>query len=112
MTLPDTTLFFVSGNTNTGVPVINGGERWRIYNASDAPTDGYTVTGETGLSYQRRRATSAGSMASWDVGSEYLATPGTTELGPDDHGVFVSEWSDATGTGNWAYEFVEIYVNP
>jgi len=112
VTLPASTLFLVSGNTNTGVPVINGGERWRIYDPADQPADGFTVTGDAGKSYQRTHSGSAGSMSNWTVGSDSNATPGTTDLGPNDHGVFVSEWSDAYGTGNWVYEFVEIYVNP
>jgi hypothetical protein len=112
VTLPQTTLFFMSGNANTGVPVINGGERWRIYNAVDAPADGFTVPGETGKSYQRRQATGPDTMGAWAVGPESAATPGTSDLGPSDRGVFISEWSDASGTGNWVYEFVEIYVNP
>jgi hypothetical protein len=112
VTLGPNVEFLVSGDINEGVPVINGSERYRIYGPNGVVADGLTVRGNTGQSYRRIHPGAPGSMASWEVASEDQADPGVTDLSPSDHGIFISEWSDASGGGNWGFEFVEIYVNP
>jgi hypothetical protein len=97
---------------NTGVPVVNGGEAWTLSDAGGTVRDGVTLAGTTGKSYQRRHAGAASSVTHWEVVVDSDATPGRTLLGAEDRGVFISEWSDASGTGRYPYEFIEIYVNP
>lgn len=112
VTLPSNAFFLVSGDVNAGVPVINGSERLKLYGPTGSVVDGLTVRGETAKAYRRVQPTAANLMTSWNVVAERLATPGTPDLAVTDRGIFISEWADATGTGNFAFEYVELYVNP
>jgi len=111
VTLPSNVTFLNANNPSSGVPIINGGEKFAIYHGSTRK-DGPSIEGSTGKSFHRVNAANPGSMASWNVLPESGATPGTTELPSGTQGVLVSEWSDSSGTGGYLYEFIEIYVNP
>jgi hypothetical protein len=60
------------------------------------PSKGYAIVG--------RNATKA-----WTKVAASSATPGTGGLTGCGKGVFINEFSDAIGTGNYVYEFVEIF---
>ena len=53
---------------------------------------------------RRRAAPRAGAAPRPRTGN-----PGTGAPAPCNKGVFISEFSDALGTGNYIYEFVELY---
>lgn len=112
ITLGANVVFLKSGNPNSGIPVINNNEQWSIFNRSNQREDGPTLVGGTAKSYKRIRVGNPSSEASWEITPESAATPGVTDLAPTDRGVLVSEWSDASGGGDYIYEFIEIYVNP
>ena len=50
-----------------------------------------------------------GAGASWNIGATSLATPGSGAGAGCAGGVKINEFSDATGTGNFVYEFVELH---
>jgi hypothetical protein len=112
VTLGTNVVFAVSDDANRGVPVINGNERQRVRSAAGQVLDGFTVRGAAGKAYQRRSTGPADTDASWTVGDEEDATPGVTQLRASDRGIFISEWSDASGTGNFIHEYVELFINP
>jgi hypothetical protein len=39
------------------------------------------------------------------------ATPGFGAVGDGTAGLIINEYSDASGTGNWRYEFIELYLD-
>jgi hypothetical protein len=108
-TLGPNVKYLKSGNANGGVPVVNGDEKWSIYNAGNTRQDGITFQGDQDKSYKRNRAGNESSADAWDVTPTSGATPGTTEIPAGTTGVLVSEWSDAD---DYKFEFIEVYVNP
>jgi hypothetical protein len=50
-----------------------------------------------------------GSSTSWNIGATTLATPGSGAGAGCAGGVKINEFSDAAGTGNYVYEFVEVH---
>jgi hypothetical protein len=63
-----------------------------------------------GSSVQRKDPCLAPSTAaSWNVVSASSATPGTGAGAGCAKGVVINEFSDALGTGNFIYEFVELH---
>ncbi|MBN2382359.1 lamin tail domain-containing protein [bacterium] len=96
--------------TNGCLPLINGGESYELYDASETLVDGPTIAGSESYSYQRIAADlPAGQSGSWLAQSASLASPGSGMPIPTGIGVVLSEWSDALGSGNYIYEFVELY---
>ena len=98
-------------------PNINGSETFALRDASgtlvDGPTIGMSSSGSQTL--QRGAGLPAGDAASWTVRTSTPvsnATPGEGQtvaaLPP---GVYVSEFSDADGSGNYVYEFVEVFFD-
>ncbi len=115
----------VSGTPSSGgeFPTINGkqgkdatGETYRIANLSGGTVDGGTIpmANSGGQNLQRKSAdAAAGVGASWAIATPGpSATPGSgmTVTG-NRAGLVVSEFSDATGSGNYVYEFVELYLD-
>jgi len=45
----------------------------------------------------------------WNIGASASGTPGSGAITTCGKGVFISEFSDALGTGNYIYEFVELF---
>jgi len=111
ITLASNVVFINSGNS---FPILNGDEFYELRDASDVRIDGPTISMDTnaGESVQRSNTTGdAGDPTNWDVFSDSLATPGNISSPTGLGGLVISEFSDASGTGNWKYEFVELYYD-
>ena len=95
-------------------PSINGQETFELRNAAGTVVDGPTIQLATGTNYQRQPGTDASQASSWSTGTatSAVATPGSGQP-PEGEGVgvYISEFSDAQGSGNWIYEFVEIHFD-
>jgi len=110
--LGDDVLYITNADSNR-VPIVNGGEKWALTNPSGSVVvDGVTITGSAAKSYQRIEAASASYQSSWSTVADTNATPGSTDLPTRGVGLVISEWSDASGIGNYIYEFIEIYYAP
>ncbi len=83
--------------------------------------DTYTSFGNDGdhfnssINYQTNNAVSAALADALYNASDHLPVYAgfsfTEQSGSDPSGMYISEYSDASGTGNYIYEFVEIYNN-
>ncbi len=107
VTLAANVVYINSANT---MPQINGSETYTLKNGATT-VDGPTVAMDTSAGYDFERATcgAAGTLSSWMHRVAGSATPGSAGLGTCSRGVFLNEFSDAVGTGNYIYEFVELY---
>jgi hypothetical protein len=95
-------------------PVIGGSERYRLRDAGGTLVDGPTVAMATsgGQSIQRKDpCQAAGQAASWKFVSTGAATPGSGAGPGCAKGVVINEFSDASGTGNFKFEFVELHFD-
>jgi beta-lactamase superfamily II metal-dependent hydrolase len=105
-----TNVVYVNGGD--GMPVINGDEHYTLYNAGGTRIDGRTaaMSASAGRSYQRKDpCNSASKLSSWNVVADSSATPGSGAAAGCGDGVVINELSDATGTGNFVYEFIELH---
>ncbi|MFT5432134.1 MAG: hypothetical protein ACI9OJ_002832, partial [Myxococcota bacterium] len=96
---------------NSGLPSVNGDETFAIEDGGGAVIDGPTISVSSGNNYQLNTPTGApGAAGSWTTASATAGngTPGVATVAPD--GIRITEFSDASGTGNFIYEFVEISV--
>jgi len=94
------------------MPVINGSETYDLFNAAGTKVDGTTIAmaSAAGNSVQRKDpCLSAAASASWTVVASSSATPGAGAGAGCAKGVVINEFSDALGTGNFIYEFVELH---
>ena len=106
-TLPANAVYLNSGG---GMPVINGDENYTLYTAAGAVADGPTINLTAGKSVQRTDPCSnASSATSWNVVSDVSGTPGSGAGAGCGGGVKINEFSDASGTGNYIYEFIELH---
>ena len=98
-------------NTADTMPQINGSETYTLKNAAGTTIEGTTVGMDTnaGFDFQRATCGAIGTMSSWTHVAAGSATPGTGGLNGCNRGAFINEFSDAIGTGNYVYEFIEIY---
>ncbi|MBN1268543.1 MAG: lamin tail domain-containing protein [Kiritimatiellae bacterium] len=110
VSLGDNVVFLNSGGV---CPQINGAEMYTLLDDEDALVDGPSGQPLTvGNTVQRTNTTADATLSSsWIMVSESLATPGTGALGDTTAGLVINEYSDATGTGNYIYEFVELYYD-
>jgi hypothetical protein len=97
-------------------PTVNGDETYELRNASGVAVDGPTIAMQAGggASYVRTAGAPAGQSTSWaQVGATVgTPTPGSGQgTSSTKHGVYISEFSDAAGSGNFIYEFVEIHFD-
>ena len=109
--LPSNVVYLNSGDT---MPVINGSEAYTLFNAVGAVVDGQTIqmTSTGGSTVQRKDpCLSAGAGASWTVTASTNATPGSGAGAGCGKGVVINEFADATGTGNFIYEFIELHYD-
>jgi hypothetical protein len=93
------------------MPQINGSETYSLYDASGTRVDGATVAMAStgGQSLQRTKPCSgANKAASWSRVASSSGTPGSGAPVPCGKGAYIGEFSDALGTNNFVYEFVEI----
>ena len=101
-------------NSAGAMPVINGDETYDLYNASNTKIDGRTIamTAGGGSSVKRKDpCQSASAGASWTVAASATGTPGSGAGAGCAKGVVINEFSDALGTGNFIYEFVELHYD-
>jgi hypothetical protein len=106
---------FIDASTLGGdeFPVLNGGETFELVDAGGLSVDGPTPALAVEGNVQRVDGSlAADDVGAWLVSSDPIAdaTPGYgPAVAPGPVGVFISEVSDLAGTGNWAYEFVELH---
>ena len=96
-------------NAGDEFPAINGDETFTLRDDGGASVDGPTPAIQGGDTVQRNDLAAAGS---WTIEAEGNADPGVGHPDPGAAGVFLTEASDATGSGNFAYEFVELQAWP
>ena len=108
VTLPANVVFINSGD---GMPQINGDEKYTLYTAGGTRIETASIAMDAAGGYSYRRSTCGGASkaSSWVKGTWSTANPGTGAISSCNRGVFISEFSDALGTGNYIYEFVELY---
>jgi beta-lactamase superfamily II metal-dependent hydrolase len=107
-TLASNVIYINSADT---MPQINGSETYTLRNASGTVIEGATVAMDTsaGFDFQRATCGAIGTLSSWSHVTWSSATPGTGGLATCGRGAFINEFSDALGTGNYVYEFIEIF---
>jgi hypothetical protein len=96
------------------LPVINGDETYDLYNASSVKVDGRTIAmgASAGSSVKRKDPCLAANLSSsWTVTASSTGTPGSGAGAGCSKGVVINEFSDALGTGNFVYEFVELHYD-
>ncbi|MFL6199951.1 MAG: hypothetical protein ACJ76J_12285 [Thermoanaerobaculia bacterium] len=96
------------------MPVINGSETYDLYNASNTLVDGRTIAmGSSGGSSIKRKdpCLAANLSSSWTVAASSTGAPGSGAGAGCSKGVVINEFSDATGTGNFIYEFIELHYD-
>jgi hypothetical protein len=93
------------------MPQINGSETYTLTTAASVNIDGPTVAMDVsaGKSLQRANCGAVGLAGTWNKVASTSGNPGTGGLTGCGKGVFISEFSDALGTGNFIYEFVELF---
>jgi hypothetical protein len=109
VTLGSSVVYLSSADT---MPQINGSETYSLYNAASTKVEGPTFGMASAAGQSLRRidpCNSVGVSASWNVGATTLATPGSGAGAGCAGGVKINEFSDAVGTGNFVYEFVELH---
>lgn len=109
ITLPASVVYV---NSAGAMPIINGDEYYDLYNASGTKVDGRTVamTAGGGSSVKRKApCLSSSSSGSWTVTASSTGTPGSGAGAGCAKGVIINEFSDALGTGNYVYEFIELH---
>jgi hypothetical protein len=97
-------------NSADTMPQINGSETYTLKNGATT-IDGPTVAMDTNAGFDFERATcgAVGTLSSWAHRASTSGTPGTGGLVTCNRGVFINEFSDALGTGNFVYEFIELF---
>ena len=113
VTLGDNVTFVNSGDV---LPQINGDETYTVKNGSGTVVDGPTIAMTSG-EYMSRSAPSgaANDENSWSTGSNTVGgsvTPGSGQsIGQISTGLYISEVSDASGSGNYIFEYVELFFD-
>jgi len=107
VTLGANVVFINSADT---MPQINGSETYTLKNGATT-IDGPTVAMDSAAGFDFERATcgAVGTLSSWFHRASTSGTPGTGGLTTCNKGVFINEFSDALGTGNFVYEFIELF---
>jgi len=108
-TLSSSTVYL---NSNGAMPVINGSETYVLKNASGTVVDGTTIAMPSAAASTVQRkdpCLAAGSSASWTISATTAATPGSGAGAGCAKGVVINEFSDADGTNNFVYEFIELH---
>lgn len=99
-------------NSADGMPQVNGDENYTLYNAAGTKLDGRTISMASAGGESIRRLNGCGSSSkasSWTRGASSTGNPGSGAPAPCNKGVYLSEFSDALGTGNFVYEFIELH---
>ncbi len=101
-------------DTGDQCPKINGGETYQLKDAGGVSLDGPSLSISGGTNYQRSVPPGdPAAGASWSLGSPtVVGTPGSGQSeSAADSGPYISEITDALGSGNFIYEFIEIYYD-
>jgi hypothetical protein len=109
--LPANVVFVNAGGS---FPVINGSERYRLLDAGGTLVDGQTVgMSASGLQSVLRRdpCLPPGQASSWNFLGTGAATPGAGAAAGCARGMVINEFSDASGTGNFIFEFIELHYD-
>jgi hypothetical protein len=96
------------------LPLINGDENYTLRNSGGATVDGPTINMPSSAlrSLQRNDpCLAAGSASSWANVASTSGSPGSGAGVGCGRGVVINEFSDAGGTGNFVYEFVELHYD-
>jgi beta-lactamase superfamily II metal-dependent hydrolase len=98
-------------NSADTMPQINGSETYTLKNSSGVTIEGTTVAMDTsgGSDFQRATCGAIGTLSSWTKLASASGSPGTGGLNGCNKGPFINEFSDALGTGNFVYEFIELF---
>ncbi len=99
-------------NSGDKFPSINGDETFSLVNAGGQVLDGPTVAHQTSKKFFTRAipVVAASGAAAWT--NPATATPGAGQgIDSKPNGVYISEWADPTGSGEFAYEFVELHFD-
>jgi hypothetical protein len=102
---------FINGDNN--FPSINGEETFDLQDDSGLIIDGPTGQSMEAYSTVQRLHTTYDPtlLDSWSINPDSYATPGSGAVGDGTAGLVINEYSDASGTGNWRYEFIELYFD-
>jgi hypothetical protein len=93
-------------------PQINGSENYTLKNSGGTVIDGPTISTSSSANQSLRRidpCTGAGIASNWTIGATTTANPGSGAGAGCAKGVVINEFSDAAGSGNFIYEFVELH---
>jgi Bacterial Ig domain len=93
-------------------PQINGSENYTLKNASGTVIDGPTISTASGANQDLQRidpCTAANIASNWRISTTTAANPGSGAGAGCAKGVVINEFSDAAGSGNFIYEFVELH---
>jgi len=106
--LPAEATYF-SGSNDT--PIVNGTYVYTLLDSSGMVMDGPTIAADTGSLTRVSPDEDAGLAASWVAGDEAAATPGSASAAGAESGSFyISEMTDASGSGNFKFEFIELHL--
>jgi hypothetical protein len=94
-------------DTEDAFPAINGGETFTLRDAGNSAIDGPTPALQGSDAVQRLDLSAPGM---WGSETEGNATPGIGHPDPGHTGAFITEASDASGSGAFVYEYVELQV--
>ena len=111
ITLGSNVTYVNSGDT---MPQINGDEHYTLYNAAGTKLDGRTVAmgSSAGEALQRTNGCGSSSKASsWARVASSSANPGSGAPADCGKGLYINEFADALGSGNFIYEFVELHTD-
>ncbi len=101
---------YFSGSNST--PTINGTYAYTLLDGTGQVMDGPTVAADTGSLTRISPDEDAGLAASWVAGDEAAATPGaaTSPAGAEGGSFYISEMTNASGSGNFKYEYIELHL--
>jgi hypothetical protein len=108
VTLPANCIYLTTAGA---FPQINGSENYTLKQGTTVK-DGPTISTSASAGQSLRRidpCTAANITSNWNVGATTLATPGSGAGAGCAKGVVINEFSDADGSGNFIYEFVELH---
>ncbi len=86
---------------------INGAETFSLHDATPSLIDSSTSALVGGNTVVR----DATNLNTWTQFDDTTGTPGSGVTGGNDAGFVITEYSDASGTGNYIYEFVEVFFD-
>jgi hypothetical protein len=110
VTLSDNVVFIDSDNV---FPSINGDETFELHDNNGEVVDGPSgLTMESYHTIQRIQTTLDPTLPdSWTIYPDINADPGQGANGDGTAALIINEYSDASGTGNWRYEFIELFYD-